>query len=122
MKKIIYTLLALAVLITAMAVTCPDRDKHAATLKQVYNDYNYSNLGVNFGEGTQDLMMSVLGNGVVGVSIERNLKVKNNLLFSIGTISYRDVTEKVSVGIFGKVFTANPKKIETAAELSIQNS
>ena len=122
MKKIIYTLLALAVLITAMAVTCPDIDKHAATLKQVYNDYNYSNLGVNFGEGTQDLMMSVLGNGVVGVSIERNLKVKNNLLFSIGTISYRDVTEKVSVGIFGKVFTANPKKIETAAELSIQNS
>ena len=105
-----------------MAVTCPDIDKHAATLKQVYNDYNYSNLGVNFGEGTQDLMMSVLGNGVVGVSIERNLKVKNNLLFSIGTISYRDVTEKVSVGIFGKVFTANPKKIETAAELSIQNS
>lgn len=122
MKKIIYTILALAVLITAMALTCPDREKHASTLKNVYNEYNYSSMGVNFGEGTQELMMSVLGNGLVGVGIERNLKVRNRFLYSVGTISYRDVTERVSVGIFGKVFTAKPKKIETVAELSIQNS
>ena len=122
MKKIIYTLLALAALITAMALTCPDREKHRVTLKEVYNDYNFDKLGLDFGEGTQELMMSVLGNGLVGVGIDKNLVVKNRFLFSVGTISYREVTERVSFGIFGKVFTADPQKVETVAELSIQNS
>ncbi len=122
MKKIIYTLLALAALITAMALTCPDREKHRVTLKEAYNEYNFEKMGFDFGDGTQGLMMSVLGNGLVGVGIERNLVVKNRFLFSVGTISYREVTERVSFGIFGKVFTADPEKIETVAELSIQNS
>ena len=123
MKKVlIYTLLALAALITAMALTCPDKEQHRTTLKKEYNDYSFEKMGLDFGEGTRQMMMSVLGNGLVGVGIDMNLEVKNNLIFSIGTISYREVTETVSVGIFGKVFTADPKKIERAAELSIQNS
>lgn len=122
MKKIIISIIALAALAAALVITCPDRAKHVEVLKSEFNDYKYNSMGLDFGEGTQQLMMSVLGNGVVGVGIELNLEVKNNLLFSTGYIRIREDKVKVSFGILGKVFTAEPRKVERAAELSIQNS
>ena len=122
MKKIIISIIAIAAFLAALAITCPDRNKHVEVLKSEFNDYKYNSMGFDFGEGTRQLMTSVLGNGIVAVGIELNLEVKNNFLFSTGHIKIREDKVRVSFGILGMVFTAEPTKVERAAELSIQNS
>ena len=116
MKAVLCTLLILIILGGICVATCPDREAHSETLKDLVNQVITSELSGE--EEDADLVMfgSMIGTGLVGLVIDNMLNVENYFVYSVGTITYDGETQVVSVGMLNHVFTIDKEKALQMAE------
>ena len=117
MKAIFYTLLALLILGGICVATCPDRDAHSATLKDLVSKVITAELSK---EEDADLLTlgSMIGTGLGGLVIDNVLNVEDYYVCSIGTVTIDGETQVVSVGLLNHVFTIDEEKaLQMAGEL-----
>ena len=62
------------------------------------------------------MLGSMIGTGLAGLVIDNMLKVENYFVCSIGTITYENETNIVSVGILNHVFTASEEDVKENAK------
>ena len=116
MKKILITLLVILGIGAVAVVTCPDRQTHKDAIMAVVNESINDGLGTTDPE-TQGLsaIFGSIGSSVAGYFIESRLTVKNYFVFSIGELKdLEGVEQKVSVGVFGHVFTGGKEQLKKA--------
>ena len=117
MKKILITLAVLLVFAGVAVVTCPDRDAHKDAIMAVVNDKISDELtagGDKEAEGIA-LFASSLGSGIANYVIDNRLTVRNHFVYSTGEIkNFNGENERVSVGVFGHVFTFSKEDLDKA--------
>ena len=116
MKKILITLLVILGIGAVAVVTCPDRQTHKDAIMAVVNESINDGLGTTDHE-TQGLsaIFGSIGSSVAGYFIESRLTVKNYFVFSIGKLKdLNGEDERVSVGVFGHVFTFDKEDLKKA--------
>ena len=111
MKKILIAALAVIV-VTALAITCPDREKHVEAIESVF-DYVAQRSAQKPGSLFDGQYLDALFlSRIASAAIDRFLKVDNYFVVSIGRITLPDTKPQVvSVGVFGHVFTLNKQKV-----------
>ena len=119
MKGLIYTFLVLLGLACVCVVTCPDKSAHSEALKDLINTVMTEELNKSV-ETDEDagwaMLGSMIGTGLGGLMIDNMLKVENYFVCSIGTITYENETNIVSVGILNHVFTASEEDVKENAK------
>ena len=119
MKGLIYTFLVILALACVCVVTCPDKSAHSEALKDILNTVmtEEMNKSVETDEDAGWAMLgSMIGTGLGGLMIDNMLKVENYFVCSIGTITYENETNIVSVGILNHVFTASEEDVKENAK------
>ena len=116
MKKLIITLLIIIGLGAVAVVSCPDRQDHKDAIMEVINGAINDELqGSDAGEQALSALVGSIGSSVAGYLIDNRLTVKNYFVFSVGELNDIDgVDQKVSVGVFGHVFTGNKEQLKDA--------
>lgn len=119
MKKALIAIIAVLLIVGAAAVmTCPDKQAHKDAIMSVVNekineelqtdDEEYQGLSALFG---------TLGSGIAGRVVDNRLVVKNHFLWSTGEFQNFDGEyQRVSVGVFGHIFTFNKQDLDKALE------
>ena len=99
-------------------VTCPDKQAHKDAIMSVINEKINDELETD--DETLDGFSAVfgtIGTGIVGHVIDNRLNVKNHFLWSEGELQDFDgESRRVSVGVFGHVFTFSKEDIDKALE------
>lgn len=119
MKGLLYTILILLGLACVCIVTCPDKDAHSDALKELFNSVLTEKLNEDVTDEDEQayaMFRSMLGTGLAGLVIDNMLKVENYFVCSIGTITYENETNIVSVGILNHVFTASEEDVKENAK------
>ena len=118
-KTIIIALVSVIVLAGVAIVTCPDKQDHKDAIMAVVNEKINDSMGVSSSleEDGIALIFSSIGSGIVGRLIDNRLNVRNNFVFSVGEIQLTDGrTERLSVGVFGHVFTMSKEDLDEALD------
>lgn len=118
-KALIALLVVLAVAGTAVA-TCPDKQAHKDAIMAVVNEKIGDELGTP-DKGDTDAAevlagLASIGSHVGGWLLDGSLTVRNRFVYSTGHISYKGEEHKVSVGVFGHVFTFSKEDLDKALE------
>ena len=116
MKKLIIPLLIIFAVVAVAVISCPDRQAHKDAIMEVVGDAINDGLQTST-DGVQELsaIFGSIGTSVAGYFIDNRLTVKNYFVCSIGSIKDLDgVDQKVSVGVFGHVFTGDKEQIKDA--------
>lgn len=116
MKKLLITLLVLLGLGAVAVVSCPDRQDHKDAIMEVVSDAISDELQTT-DKDSQGIsaFLGSLGSNVAGYLLENRLTVKNYFVFSVGELKDLDgADQKVSVGVFGHVFTGGKEQIKNA--------
>ena len=119
MKRIITTAIIVLALAGIALLTCPDKAAHKEAIMSVVNEKIDESVDQDLGKEDKGAAMlaSSLGSGIVGYFIESRLTVKNHFIFSTGEISYfSGESKRVSVGVFGHVFTFSKEDLDKALE------
>ncbi len=118
MKKVI-TVLVLVALVGAVAVvTCPDKQAHQEAIMSVINEKIYDELQT---ENTEMQVISAwvgsLGSTFASSIVDNRLTVKNHFLWSSGELKDLEGNSlRVSVGVFGHVYTFDKEDLDNAIE------
>ena len=116
MKKFFITLAILLVVLAGVGiVTCPDKQAHKDAIMSVINE----SVSKDSSEGDEGIALfaSSLGSGIVGYVLDNRLTVKNHFVFSTGELNKLDGTsERLSVGVFGHVFTFSKEDLDKALD------
>ena len=116
MKKAIITLLVILAVAGIAVLTCPDKQAHKAAIMAVVNEKIGEELGAPNDENADvyDLLSGIasLGSHIGKWVLDSNLSVKNNFVYSVGYLTHRGKTDKVSVGVFGHVFTFSKEDLD----------
>lgn len=120
MKKFFITLAILLVVLAGVGVvTCPDKQAHKDAIMSVINEKINESVSKDSSEGDEGIALfaSSLGSGIVGYVLDNRLTVKNHFVFSTGELNKLDGTsERLSVGVFGHVFTFSKEDLDKALE------
>ena len=118
MKKIITVLVLIALVCAVAVVTCPDKQAHQDAIMSVVNEK------INDGLQTEEAdlqalsaWVGTLGSTLVSSIVDNRLTVKNHFLWSSG--EFKDLegnSSRVSVGVFGHVFTFDREDLDRAIE------
>lgn len=119
MKKSLITLLILLGLGAVAVISCPDRQDHKDAIMEVVSgaindelqtsDKDSQEISAFFGS------IGSIGSSVAGYLLDNRLTVKNYFVFSVGELKDLDgVDQKVSVGVFGHVFTGGKEQLKNA--------
>lgn len=118
MKKIITALVLIALVCAVAVVTCPDKQAHQDAIMSVVNTKINDELQT---EDTDLQALSAwvgtLGSTLASSVVENRLTVKNHFLWSSG--EFKDLegnSSRVSVGVFGHVFTFDREDLDRAME------
>lgn len=118
MKKIITALVLVALVCAVAVVTCPDKQAHQDAIMSVVNTKINDELQT---EDTDLQALSAwvgtLGSTLASSVVENRLTVKNHFLWSSG--EFKDLegnSSRVSVGVFGHVFTFDREDLDRAME------
>ena len=114
MKKLLFTLLVLAIIAGGMAMTCPTRQQHLEAINTVTDEWvndkvNSNGLGLLGGQ-----VAKLLGHTGTNFLIENNLTIDNYILFSVGKLNFDNKEHVVSVGLCNKVITFDKEDIDKA--------
>ena len=82
-------------------MTCPDRQAHKDAMMTVINEEITPEKN---GEGLA-VLGAALGSSVVEYALDKHLTVKNHFIYSEGFLMRGGNPERLSVGVFGHVFT-----------------
>lgn len=107
MKKLIKTILILAIIAVAMVFTCPDREKH---VEKISSEMVKSSQEHHDNEDTG--VLQDLGNAILGAVNEKlahawvnsQLKVTEYKVVNVGKMYYKGEDRTVSIGAFNHVF------------------
>lgn len=120
MKKFFITLAILLVVLAGVGVvTCPDKQAHKDAIMSVINEKINESVSKDSSEGDEGIALfaSSLGSGIVGYVLDNRLTVKNHFVFSTGELNKLDGTsERLSVGVFGHVFTFSKEDLDKAMD------
>lgn len=120
MKKFFITLAVLLVFLAGVGVmTCPDKQAHKDAIMSVINEKINESVSKDSTEGDEGIALfaSSLGSGIVGYVLDNRLTVKNHFVFSTGELNKLDGTsERLSVGVFGHVFTFSKDDLDKALD------
>lgn len=120
MKKFFITLAILLVVLAGVGVvTCPDKRAHKDAIMSVINEKINESVSKDSSEGDEGIALfaSSLGSGIVGYVLDNRLTVKNHFVFSTGELNKLDGTsERLSVGVFGHVFTFSKEDLDKALD------
>lgn len=108
MKKVIRTILVLAVIAGVMLFTCPKEEKHVEKLTREIVDSALENQN---NESESDLLEDI-GNAIAGkisekvvqLYVKNQLKVENYALLNVGKLYYDGEKRVVTIGAFNHVF------------------
>lgn len=105
MKKLIKTILILAIIAVAMVFTCPEREKHVDKIASV--------MVKSSKEKPEDTgVLQDIGNAILGAVNEKlahtwvnsQLKVTDYKVLNVGKMYYKGEDRMVSIGAFNHVF------------------
>ena len=120
MKKFFITIAILLVVLAGVGVvTCPDKQAHKDAIMSVINEKINESVSKDSSEGDEGIALfaSSLGSGIVGYVLDNRLTVKNYFVFSTGELNKLDGTsERLSVGVFGHVFTFSKEDLDKALD------
>ena len=118
MKKVLIALLIILGLGGVAVISCPDRQDHKDAIMEVVSGAINDELQTS-DKDVQELsaFFGSLGSGVAGFLLDKRLTVKNYFVFSVGVIKdLEGVDQKVSVGVFGHVFTGDKEQLKQAVK------
>lgn len=116
MKKLLITLLVLFGLCAVAVISCPDRQDHKDAIMEVVSSAINDELQTS-DKDAQELsaFFGSIGSSVAGYLLDNRLTVKNYFVFSVGELKdLEGVDQKVSVGVFGHVFTGGKEQLKKA--------
>ena len=119
MKKTLITILILLLIAGVAVVSCPDKAAHKEAIMIVVKEKINETMSENASVDDKELafLSASFGSGLVGVFLDSRLTVKNNFVYSIGEVTLIDGTvKKISIGVFGHVFTFCKKDLDEAME------
>lgn len=110
MKKAIITLLVLLGIIGVAVVTCPDRQAHKDAIMAVANEIINESSDPN---DVLDMIFSPLSSRLADYFLNDRFRVENHFLWSTGILKDYDGEDlRVSVGVFGHVFTGDKEDVK----------
>ena len=96
----------LAIVLLGIAVmTCPDKQNHKDAIMKVVNEKIADSINPKEGDEVLAALGTVFGSSVSGWILDKGLTVDNHFIFSVGHFNTKDGPQRVSVGVFGHVFT-----------------
>jgi hypothetical protein len=119
MKKVFIAIVVLLAIAGIAVLTCPDKAAHKEAIMLVINEKINESVGKETDEGDEGIAVfaSSLGSGIIGYVLDNRLSVKNHFVFSTGEIRHLDgETERLSIGVFGHVFTFSKEDLDKALE------
>lgn len=116
MKKLLITLLVLLGFGAVAVISCPDRQDHKDAIMEVVSGAINDELQTSDKDSQEiSAFFGSLGSSVAGYLLDNRLTVKNYFVFSIGELKdLEGVEQKVSVGVFGHVFTGGKEQLKKA--------
>ena len=119
MKKLFIAIVVLLAIAGIAVLTCPDKAAHKEAIMSVINEKINESVGKETDEGDEGIAVfaSSLGSGIIGYVLDNRLSVKNHFVFSTGEIRHLDgETERLSIGVFGHVFTFSKEDLDKALD------
>ena len=108
MKKLIKTILVLAIIAGIMYYTCPEEEKHVDKLTQEIvasaNDSQKDDGESNIIEDLGNAIAGTISEKVVHLYVKNQLKVENYTLLNVGRMKYEGENRVVTIGAFNHVF------------------
>ena len=116
MKKLLITLLVLLGLGAVAVISCPDRQDHKDAIMEVVSGAINDELQTSDKDSQEiSAFFGSIGSSVAGYLLDNRLTVKNYFVFSVGELKdLEGVDQKVSVGVFGHVFTGGKEQLKKA--------
>lgn len=116
MKKLLITLLVLLGFGAVAVISCPDRQDHKDAIMEVVSGAINDELQTSDKDSQEiSAFFGSLGSSVAGYLLDNRLTVKNYFVFSVGELKdLESVDQKVSVGVFGHVFTGGKEQLKKA--------
>lgn len=113
MKKFIIFLLVLLAVAAVAVVTCPDRQAHKDAIMSIVNERINE---VMWQDENSDLALlgSAIGSSVASYALDNRLTYKNHFVYSTCEINREDGPWRLSVGVFGHVFTFSKEDLDRA--------
>ena len=118
MKKVLALFVLLALVCAVAVVTCPDKQAHQDAIMSVVN----SKINDELQTDDSDLQalsawVGSLGSTLASSIVDNRLTVKNHFLWSSGQLKdLEGNSSRVSIGVFGHVFTFDREDLDQAIE------
>lgn len=121
MKKTIFIILAVIIGLSAVAVvTCPNKQDHKDAIMNTFKELMAEELEKekdDFGDSYSLVSgLSSIAENVLGWAFNESLIVKNRFLYSEGFIQDGGQQKRISVGVFGHVFTFSKEDLKKMIE------
>jgi len=117
MKKILIALAIVIAIVGIAVVTCPDKSAHKDAIMAVINEKINDSLKPSEGDEGLALFAGSLGSGIVGYVLDNRMTVKNYFVYSTATLKdFNGEEKRLSVGVFGHVFTFSKEDLDKALE------
>ncbi len=118
MKKVITVLILVLVVCGVAVVTCPDKQAHQDAIMSVVNSKINDELQTDYADlQAISAWVGSLGSSLASGIVGNRLTVKNHFLWSSGEIKdLEGNSSRVSVGVFGHVFTFDKEDLDHALE------
>lgn len=123
MKRFFITLFILLAAAGVAVLTCPDKVTHKNAIMSVINQQinEEASEGVSSGYEGMAIFAGALSSRLLEVVLDNRLTVKNNFVYSVGYIQhFSGENERVSIGVFGHVFTFSKEDLDRALEKNKQ--
>lgn len=119
-------LLAVAAVILALLLTCPDKSQHLEvvtdTLTQALNETVDEHIGKGqLASSISGAISSFASKSIVTGYLENNFSVTDYYIFSIGKVYLNGKTHQVSFGIAKHVFTIGTDKVKDGINGTVDN-
>ena len=116
-RKSLGWIIAAAVVVALLGiavVTCPDKQAHKDAILSVINEKLNENIQKNTKDGDESLAVlgASLGTSISGWILDSGLTVDNRFIYSVGQFNTGKEIKKVSVGVFGHVFTFSKEDVD----------
>ena len=110
---VIAAIVAVALLGIAV-VTCPDKQAHKDAILAGINEKLNENIQKNSKDGDEGIaaLGASLGTSISGWILDSGLTVDNKFVYSVGKFNTGKEIKKVSVGVFGHVFTFSKEDVD----------
>ena len=111
MKKLIKTILIIAIIGGVMLFTCPEEEKHVDKVTKELIHQAQTEVGANAEDSdvVEDILGDLIGGAVseklVRLYVENQLVVDDYAVVNVGKMSYKGEEHIVSIGAFNHVFS-----------------